>query len=302
MADGDAAAGAGAVAGAPPAVVRRAIRALAAAVAGDAEPFDGMRLDRRDPDTIDALLPAMELVARRWLRVRVEGQHHLRRDAPALLVGNHSGGIMGPDLFCTLPLLWRTLGTRAPLYAMAHDLAMRRVTPLGRALQRVGCMRAHPENARRVLARGGHVLVYPGGDLDAYRHFRLRDRVIFGARTGFVRVAQEAGVPIVPIVAHGAHRSAIVLHEGEWLARALGLTRWSRVQRFPIALALPWGVGVGPWVPYLPLPFPITLRVLAPIEAPRDRDPAALRDEIVARMQRAMDEMARDAKRERARS
>jgi 1-acyl-sn-glycerol-3-phosphate acyltransferase len=254
--------------------------------------FDPARLDLRDAALVAALLPRFETLATRYFRLEVEGIEHLR-EQPALYVANHNGGILGPDLVCTLATLWRSLGTDVPLYAMAHDFAMRRVVALGRMLQRVGALRADPRNAREALAAGGSVLVYPGGDLDAYRPFWHRDRIVFGARTGFVRVAQEMRVPIVPIVAHGAHRSAIIVHEGEWLASALGLTRWSRIRRFPVALALPWGVGVGPWVPYFPLPFRIRLRALPPVYPKPGDAPETLRDAVVRAMQRAMDEMAR---------
>lgn len=270
------------------------LRAIASALIdplGDPRPFDPWRLDGRDPGAIRALLPLFERIAEGYLRVEVEGLEHLPRGR-ALYVGNHSGGIMGPDLFCTLAMLWRARGPDAPLYAMAHDLAMRRVTPLGRVLQRLGAMRAHPESARRALRAGGSVLVYPGGDLDAYRAFWKRDRIVFGARSGFVRVARDADVPIVPIVAQGAHRSALIVHEGEWLARALGLRRWSRIERFPIALSLPWIVGAGPWVPYLPLPFKIRIRVLPPMSILRGADCDAMRDRVVERMQAALDALA----------
>ncbi|MCB9730925.1 MAG: 1-acyl-sn-glycerol-3-phosphate acyltransferase [Deltaproteobacteria bacterium] len=239
-----------------------------------------------------ALLPALEWLACRYLRRQVGGAEHVPRE-PALFVGNHNGGIMGPDLACTMSLLWRALGPETPLFAMAHDFAMRRVTPLGRVLQRLGALRAHPDNARRALSSGGHVLVYPGGDLDAYRSFWRRHEVVFGPRTGFIRIAREAGVPIVPIVASGAHRSAIIFHEGEWLARALGLTRWSRIRRFPLALALPWGIGAGPWVPYLPLPLPVRLRVLPPMRVAPDEPAEHARDRVVAAMQAAMNAMRR---------
>ncbi len=253
--------------------------------------FDARRLDRRDPAVIEAILPAMELINRHWLHLRVEGTEHLRA-APVLYVGNHNGGVMGPDLSCTLATMWRALGPATPLYAMAHDFAMRHVRPLGRFLQSVGAMRADPANAERVLEAGHPVLAYPGGDLDAFRHFRDRNRIVFGPRTGFVRLAQRAHVPIVPVVAQGAHSSAVILHEGEWLARTLGLTRWSRLQRFPLALAFPWGFSAGPWVPYLPLPLPVRLRVLPPLEVPPDVEPSDIRDEVVRRMQAAMDDMA----------
>jgi 1-acyl-sn-glycerol-3-phosphate acyltransferase len=269
----------------------RAVARVIADALGDPRPFDPWRLDARDPATVRALLPLFEAIATRYLRARIEGLENLTR-RPALYVGNHSGGIMGPDLFCTLSALWRTLGAEAPLYALAHDFAMRRVTPLGRVLQRVGALRAHPESARRALRAGGSVLVYPGGDLDAYRAFWKRDRIVFGSRAGFVRVAQELGVPILPIVAQGAHRSALIVHEGEWLAGVLGLRRWSRIERFPLALSLPWIVGAGPWVPYLPLPFQVRVRVLPAVGVLRGADPRVVQAQIVSQMQSALSDLA----------
>lgn len=265
---------------------------LAGAAIRDSRPFDPFDLRARDPELIRALLPLFERIAHGYLRLEVEGAQHIRAGRPVLYVGNHNGGILGPDLVCTLARLWRALGPDAPLHPLAHDFAMRRVIPLGRVLARCGALRADPRAAGRALASGASVLVYPGGDLDAYRPFWRRHRIVFGARTGFVRVARDAGVPIVPIVAEGAHRSALIVHEGEWLARALGLTRWSRIERFPIALALPWGVCAGPWVPYLPLPFKVRLRVLEPIEVPPRVDLRAMQERIVRRMQAALDELA----------
>jgi 1-acyl-sn-glycerol-3-phosphate acyltransferase len=259
---------------------------------GSAEGFDGDRLDRRDPELIAQLLPTFRFLNHRYLQLQVSGLQHLA-PGPALYVANHNGGIMGPDLGCTLATLWDRLGTEAPLYPLAHDFAMRQFAPLGRVLQRLGAVRACPANARRVLACGGQALVYPGGDLDAYRHTRRRNEVVLGERTGFVRIAQETGVPIIPIVVHGAHRSAYIFSEGEGIARRLRLPRWGRVSRFPMALALPWGLALGPWLPYLPLPFPIRLRVLPPWRVPPEYDPVVAREKIRAGMQEALDELAR---------
>lgn len=268
------------------------LRKAHATLADDRQPFDGSRLDRRDPELVETLLPLFERLNASWLKLRVDGVENIPRE-PALFVGNHSGGIMGPDLSCTLATLWRRLGPAQPVYALAHDLAMRHLEPLGRLLQRVGCMRADPQNAHRALTEGGHVLVYPGGELDAFRHYRDRHRVVFGRRAGFVRVAQRARVPIVPIVAHGAHASCVILDEGEWLARVLRLSG-RRLLRVPIALALPWGVAAGP-LPYFPLPLPVRLEILPAQDVHPEDDPAEVRDVIVGRMQEAMDRMAGSA-------
>jgi hypothetical protein len=97
-------------------------------------------------------------------------------------------------------------------------------------------------------------------------------------------------------VAHGAHRSAYILSEGAGIARLLRLKRWARIERFPIALALPWGLALGPWTPYLPLPFPIQLRMLPSMPAPADEDPAVIGERVRAAMQTALDELAERAK------
>lgn len=252
--------------------------------------FDPDALDRRDPRLIARALPALEWLAARYFRLRVDGLDALP-DGPALLVANHNGGIAGPDLICTLSTLWRRLGPDAPLYALAHDFVMRQATPIGRVLARLGAIRATHANAARALAAGAKVLVYPGGDLDAYRSFRRRHEVVLLPRSGFARVAREARVPIVPVVARGAHASGVIVHEGAAIASALGMPRWARLSRFPIALALPWGVALGPWLPYLPLPFPIRLRVLPPMWIAPDEDPLAAAARVQAAMQRALEDL-----------
>lgn len=257
--------------------------------------FDADRMDARNPRIVRALLPLLRATNERYLRLHRDGLERIPR-GPAIFVANHNGGIFGPDLLCTIATLWEVLGPEAPLYALAHDFAMRQFLPLGRLVQTLGAMRACPENAARVLAAGGQVLVYPGGDLEACRHTSLRDQIVLGERTGFVRVAQQAGVPIVPIVAHGAHRSAYIFSDGAAIAKWLQLHRWGRLDRFPLALALPWGLAIGPWTPYLPLPFPIRLRVLPAIDAGHDQDPVAVREIVREAMQAALDGLAQEAR------
>lgn len=250
-------------------------------------------LDERNAARIAALLPYVRFINRYYLRLRADGQENLP-DGPALLVANHNGGIAGPDLLCTMGTLIEALGPNAPLYQLAHDLAMRTLRPLGRQLRKLGCVRATPENALRAFAMGAKVLVYPGGDLDAYRTFAQRDQVIFGARTGFARVAQRGGVPIVPVVTQGAHRSAYIFDDGAWLAHAIGMPRWGRVERCPLALALPYGLAIGPYLPYFPLPFQIRLRILPAIMPNADEEPALLRERVRMKMQSALDIMSQE--------
>jgi 1-acyl-sn-glycerol-3-phosphate acyltransferase len=248
-------------------------------------------LDRRDPALIELILPLLESFNARYFGLTWAGAEHVPA-GPCMFVGNHNGGIMGPDLFCTFSALWRTLKPECPLFALAHDFAMRQFTPLGRLLQKVGAIAASRANAERVLTSGGRALVYPGGDLDAYRSSRRRNEVVILPRSGFVEVAKAAGVPIVPVVAAGAHRSAYIFWEGEWIARRLRMQSWARLQRFPLAFALPWGIAPGPWLPYLPLPFAVQLRILPAVHVEKSEDTTHAARRIQAMMQRSLDEMS----------
>lgn len=256
--------------------------------------FDGDSLERRDPALIAKAMPWLRAYTQKYVRLRVEGLEHLTRE-PALLVANHSGGMAGPDLPATLATLWDALGCATPLYALAHDFAMRQFTPLGRLLQPFGAVRASPSNARRILLGGGLALVYPGGDIEAFRHFSLRDRVVLDGRYGFVRIARELGAPVQPLVMQGAHRSALILSDGRAFSRRVGLHEWARLERFPAALCLPWGLALGPWLPYLPLPFTLKLRVLPKTFVGRDEGIEQAHARIASSMATTLRELARPA-------
>lgn len=253
--------------------------------------YDPEALDRRDPRLIARVKPLLDAFARRYLSLESEGTEWVT-PAPALYVANHNGGIVGPDLFCTLSVLWGRLGAEALLYALAHDFAMRQFTPLGRIIQRFGALPASRKSAERVLSMGGQVLVYPGGDLEAYRAFHRKNEIVLLPRTGFVEVARALGVPILPIVTQGAHASAVIFVEGRRIARALRMPRWARLERFPLALALPWGLAAGPWLPYLPLPVRVRLRILPPMWIAANEPPLAAARRVQHAMQRALSEMA----------
>ena len=109
------------------------------------------------------------------------------------------------------------------------------------------------------------MVVYPGGELDSMRSYRQRQRVCFGRRRGYVKLALRAGVPIVPVVTAGAHETLFVLHDGRWIARALGLDRRFGLCAFPLALSLPWGLSLGIPPPHFPWRTRIKIALLPPM-------------------------------------
>lgn len=235
-------------------------------------PYDLDDLDQRDPARIAWLVRFYERTLARYHRPRVIGVERVP-DGPVLYVGNHNAGLWSPDSFAFCHAVIEARGVDALPYGLAHEVALS-LPPLNQMLVPLGAVRASHDNALRLLASGRSVLVYPGGDVDAMRPARRRGEVVFDGRRGFVRLALRAGVPIVPVATAGAHDTFRVLTDGRFIARALRLDRAFRLDVFPITLALPWGVMVGPMF-YLPLPATFVTELLPPIVFDRQGEDAA---------------------------
>jgi len=217
-------------------------------------------------------------LARHWFRHRVTGLANVPREGPALLVGNHNGGIMVVDALLAYLSIWDDQGPARRIYGLGHDLIHWDPT-VRRYAERFGALRAGHVGGRRALAAGHLVLVYPGSDFDAGRPWRDRNRIVLGGRKGFVRLALAAGVPVVPVVTAGAHETFVVLTRGQRLARWTGLDRRVRANAVPLALSVPWGIAPA-WLPYVPLPAQVTQTFLPPLRWDL-LGPAAARDEAV---------------------
>ena len=149
---------------------------------------------------------------------------------------------------------------------------------------------------RRALAREAVLLVYPGGDHETYRATWHSADIDFAHRTGFVRLALQLDVPIVPVVAIGGQETALFLGQGERFARLLHLHRLLRIDVAPVQIAPPWGVTVLDIPGRVPLPAKITVQVLPAIdlraELGADPDPDVGYALVTGRMQHALDELA----------
>ncbi len=220
-------------------------------------------LDERDPDYIRESLPRLWLLASLWFRGEVRGLERIPPEGPVLLVGNHSGGNLTPDT-SVFTLAFNTyFGVERRFYQLAHNLVLS-MPGLG-FLRKYGTVAASPQNANAALDSGAALLVYPGGDYEVHRPTRESAKVDFGGRKGFIRLALDKDVPIVPVVSVGGQETALFLSRGEWLAKLLRLDRMFRLKVLPISLALPWGLNVGDMLGHIPAPAKITIQVLQPI-------------------------------------
>ncbi|MGH2956513.1 MAG: lysophospholipid acyltransferase family protein [Solirubrobacterales bacterium] len=235
-------------------------------------------LDDRDPDYIRENLPWVWLLSSLWFRGEVRGMNRIPEHGPVLLVGNHSGGNLTPDTIVFTLAFYTYFGVERRFHQLAHNLVL--TSPVGPMLRRYGTVAASHENAREALESGAAVLVYPGGDWEVHRPSWESRRVDFAGRKGFVRLALEAGVPIVPIVSIGGQETALFLSNGHRLSRLLRLDKLLRLKVLPVSIALPWVVNVGDMLGHLPLPAKITVQVMEPIDLKERFGPSPGVDEV----------------------
>ncbi len=232
-----------------------------------------------------------------YFRMEIEGWERLP-EPPALLIGVHSGAPFVWDAWTVGYQWWRHFGEERILHGTAHD-ALMAAPGIGTYFRRMGVLPAAPDSIAAALAAGRDVALWPGGEVDSLRPWNERDKAVLAGRTGFVRMAINAGVPIVPIATVGGPDSMPVLFRGRGIAKALQLDKIARLKVFPVALSAPWGIAPAA-LPELPLPTKIRTAFQEPVEL--DHDPERADDqayveekyeEVRQSIQRGMDALAR---------
>ena len=246
-----------------------------------------------DPELMRRVAAALRPLTKGYFRSEVRGIERVPSGG-SLIVANHSGGLFAMDIPVFASEFFDHYGYERPLYSLGHDVLFR--GPQGQWLQRAGLIRADRTNTQRALRSGAPVLVFPGGDYDAYRPTSSRNVIDFGNRTGYVTAAINAGAPIVPLVSIGGQENQLYLTRGRWLARKLGIKRLLRADALPITFGVPFGVSLLVLPLNLPLPTKIVAEVLEPIDIKKQFGPEPDVAEVDAHvrqvMQSAMDRLA----------
>jgi 1-acyl-sn-glycerol-3-phosphate acyltransferase len=247
-----------------------------------------------DPEYIRQTLPLLRATLGTYHRAEVRGIENVP-DGASLLVGNHSGGTVIVDTFLFALEFYEFYGPDRRFHQLAHDVAAR--LPFT-GIRRFGVLAASHENARKAFELDAPVLVYPGGDYESFRPSWHSDKIEFGGRKGWVRLALESGVPIVPVVSIGGQETALFLTRGQRAAKATGLADKARIKVLPVIIGPPFGVNVLDLPGRLALPAKITLEVREPIDLVErfgaDADPDEVYDVVTAEMQETLDDLADD--------
>ncbi len=230
---------------------------------------------------------------RRYNRLEITSSGPLP-DGPVLFVGNHGyGGIIDLNLFA-FGAAYDEIGATRDLAILTHQMVW--TFHIEKLVEPFGARPANKQSALDAFADGQNVLVFPGGDIDALKSWQKRNSVIFGGRSGFARLAMEAGVPVVPVVTAGAGETLFVATSGHRLAKAIHLDKVLRMGAVPVSASIPWGINVGlvGLLPYFPLPAKLTTSVLpamTPKKGEKSEDFAA---RVHAAMQTELTALTRD--------
>jgi 1-acyl-sn-glycerol-3-phosphate acyltransferase len=199
-----------------------------------------------DPALVERAAPAVDFFYRHYWRVSVEGRENLPR-APLLAICNHSGALP-LDGLVVRSALERTLENQHARWLVEDGVF--HMPFLGTWLNRLGAVRACPENATRLLEEGRAVVVFPEGLWGLRKTWRKRYQLQRFGRGGFVKLALKTGAPLVPTAVVGAEEAMPLL--ATLPARPLGMPYVPLTPTFPllgplglVPLPAKWTVAFG---------------------------------------------------------
>jgi len=205
--------------------------------------------------TEKVVLPLLRLPYKNWWRVEQRGTEHIPREGAAMIVANHSGTLPWDAIMTTVGV---HEATGRHLRQLAADLAMR-LPFSGELARKTGNTLACKQDSLRLLEAGELVGVYPEGFKGVGKPFKDRYKLQRFGRGGFVQVAVQAKVPIIPVAIVGAEEIYPIIGNIKPLARLLG---------FPYFPVTPTWPALGP-LGMIPLPSKWIITYGEPI--PTDR-------------------------------
>ena len=223
----------------------------------------------RDPVYSARMAPVLDFFYRRWFRVDCQGMEHVPAEGRALLVANHSG-VLPYDGAVVMHAVRVDHPAHRDVRPLVEDFVFH-FPWLGTLMNRIGGVRACPENATRLLEADQLVAVFPEGIKGIGKLYKDRYKLQRFGRGGFVKLALRTRAPIIPVAIVGAEEIHPLLGRVTWLAKSFG------VPYVPITPTFPW---LGP-LGAIPLPSKWTVRFAPPIDVAAEHGPDAAEDRIL---------------------
>jgi 1-acyl-sn-glycerol-3-phosphate acyltransferase len=204
----------------------------------------------RDPNVAAKLDPLLDFLYKSYFRVETRGLGHIPDDGRALIVANHSGTLPYDGAMIMHAVKEEHREHRA-VRPLVEDFVFH-FPYLGTLMNRIGGVRACPENAERLLANDQLVAVFPEGIKGIGKLYKERYQLQRFGRGGFVKLALKCDAPIIPTAVVGAEEIHPLVTKVTWLSKAFGIPYLPVTPTFPflgplglVPLPTKWYIAFG---------------------------------------------------------
>lgn len=165
------------------------------------------------------VLPGFLLeIITKYLRVKVEGLSNLPKKGPYIVIANHSG-YMGFDALMLGHAIYKSRKVLPRI--IAHKMWFIR-PEISARVEKLGLIPATFKNGLQILEEGEPLMLFPEGEEGNFKPSSYRYR-LRRFRRGFVRLALNTGVPIIPAAVIGAEETHITLSQIRWAKEVIGI-------------------------------------------------------------------------------
>lgn len=211
-------------------------------------------IDVLDQRNLKSFARSWLTLLRSYFRIEVEGLEHIPLQGAAIIAPNHSG-FAGADAALLVHIIKRE--TRRRPRILAHRAYFDFSAKLKDLAESFGLRRASYEGGLDVLKKGNLLVLFPEGETGNFKS-TLKRYELQPFHRGFIRMALDAGVPIIPCVIVGAEEANLNLGN-------INLGKWIKGLRIPLPLN------------FIPLPSKWLIRFLPPVP-PDYFPPECMRD------------------------
>jgi 1-acyl-sn-glycerol-3-phosphate acyltransferase len=236
------------------------------AMRGRAEVIDDFG---RDPVYTTKVEPWLDFLYRRYFRVEATGIDNVPASGRAILVANHSGTLPF-DGAILMHAIRKEHPSRRDLRPLVEDFVFH-FPYLGVFINRIGGVRACPENAERLLEEDELIAVFPEGIQGIGKLYKDRYRLQRFGRGGFIKLALRSRAPVIPVSIVGAEETQPMVSKVTWFTRTFGLPYLPITPTFPL---------LGP-LGLVPLPAKWRIHFGEPLDLAAEHDADAADDRIL---------------------
>lgn len=166
-------------------------------------------------------------------RIEITGQENVSDlSGSALFVANHNVGAV----IESHSLLFEINQTSRPIYGLNHK-SLFKIPFVSEHFRKIGAVTADKETAELVLREKCGLLIFPGGNRQAFRPWSQRHDNSFRWARGWAELAIQTQTPVVPVKFSGSHNVNPIFFTSKWFSKFLVLPHLLGVSWFPLSLA-----------------------------------------------------------------